>query len=45
MAEDTVYVANLAPGQSVTNDAFTINSDNYYELTKATFKVAGISKY
>jgi hypothetical protein len=45
MAEDTVYVANLAPGQSVTNDAFTINSDNYYELTKATFQVAGISKY
>jgi hypothetical protein len=45
VAEDTVYVANLAPGQSVTKDGFTTNSDDYYELTEATFKVAGISKY
>jgi hypothetical protein len=45
VAEDTVYVANLAPGQSVTKDVFTTNSDDYYELTEATFKVAGISKY
>jgi hypothetical protein len=45
IAEDTVYVANLAPGQSVTKETFTTNSDDYYELTKATFKVAGISKY
>jgi len=45
IAEDSVYVTNLAPGQSVTKDVFTINSDNYDELTKATFKVAGISKY
>jgi hypothetical protein len=45
IAEDTVYVANLAPGQSVTKDSFNTNSDDYYELTKATFKVAGISKY
>jgi hypothetical protein len=45
IAEDSVYVANLAPGQSVTKDVFTINSDDYYELTDATFKVAGVSKY
>lgn len=45
IAEDAVYVANLAPGQSVTKDVFTTSSDNYYELTEATFKVAGISKY
>jgi hypothetical protein len=45
IAEDTVYVANLAPSQSVTKDVFTTNSDDYYELTEATFKVAGISKY
>jgi hypothetical protein len=45
IAEDTFYATNLAPGQSVTKDVFTINSDDYYELTNATFKVAGISKY
>jgi hypothetical protein len=45
IAEDSVYVTNLAPDQSVTKDVFTINSDNYYELTKATFRVAGVSKY
>jgi hypothetical protein len=45
IAEDTFYATNLAPGQSVTKDVFTVNSDDYYELTKATFRVAGISKY
>lgn len=45
IAEESVYVANLAPGQSVTKDVFTANSDNYDELTQATFKVAGVSKY
>lgn len=45
IAEDTFYATNLAPGQSVTKDVFTTNTDDYYALTKATFRVAGISKY
>jgi hypothetical protein len=45
MAEDTFYVTNLAPGQSATKDVFTNSIDNYSELTDATFRVAGISKY
>jgi hypothetical protein len=45
IAEDSVYVANLAPGQSVTKDVFSSSTDNYSELTKATFRVAGVSKY
>jgi hypothetical protein len=45
IAEDSLYITNLAPGQSVTKDVFTINSDDYYELTKATFKVEAVSKY
>ena len=46
ITEDTVYVQNLAPGQSVTKDAFTFSDeDNYAKLTHATFNVAGVSKF
>jgi hypothetical protein len=46
IAEDTAYVANLAAGQSVTEDAFKLTGDDDYDkLTRATFKVAGVSKY
>jgi hypothetical protein len=45
IAEDTLYVSNLAPGESVTKDVFTTSVDDYTELTRATFRVAGVSKY
>lgn len=46
IAEDTAYVANLAAGQSVTEEAFKLTGDDDYDkLTRATFKVAGVSKY
>jgi hypothetical protein len=44
IAEDTAYIQNLGPGQSVTEEAFTL-SDDYYKLKGATFRVAGVSKY
>jgi hypothetical protein len=46
IAEDNLYIANLGAGQSVTDDAFKfVDDDDYYKLTRATFKVAGVSKY
>jgi hypothetical protein len=46
IAEDTVFVQNLGPGQSVTEEAFKLtDEDDYYKLTRATFRVAGVSKY
>lgn len=44
IGEDTAYVQNLAPGQSFSEDVFTLSGD-YYQLKDATFKVAGVSKY
>jgi hypothetical protein len=44
IAEDTAYIRNLGPGQSSTQEAFTL-SDDYYKLKGATFKVAGVTKY
>jgi hypothetical protein len=44
IGEDTAYIRSLAPGQSVTEEVFTL-SDDYYELKGATFKVASVSKY
>jgi hypothetical protein len=46
IAEDTVFVQNLGAGQSVTKEAFTLSDeDDYYKLTHATFRIAGVSKY
>lgn len=45
IAEDTAFVENLAPGQSVTEYAFKFTQDDYAKLTQATFKVAGVDKF
>jgi hypothetical protein len=47
IAEDNLYITNLGAGQSVTQDAFKFvdDDDYYYKLTRATFRVAGVSKY
>jgi hypothetical protein len=46
IAEDNLYITNLGAGQSVTQDAFKFVDDaDYYKLTRATFRVAGVSKY
>jgi hypothetical protein len=46
IADDSAYAADLGPGQSVTEDLFTLVSDGEYdELTTATFKVISVTKY
>jgi len=46
IAEDNLYITNLGAGQSVTKDAFKfVDDDDYRKLTRATFRVAGVSKY
>ncbi|WKG03622.1 FxLYD domain-containing protein [Mycolicibacterium sp. HK-90] len=44
IAEDTASVTSLSPGQSTSEDLFTI-SDNVDDLEAATFRVASVSKY
>ncbi|MGV0810682.1 hypothetical protein ABQF34_01850 [Mycolicibacterium boenickei] len=44
IAEDTASVTSLSPGQSTSEDLFTI-ADNVDDLEAATFRVASVSKY
>ncbi len=44
IAEDRASVTSLSPGQSTSDELFTI-SDNVDELEGATFRVASVSKY
>lgn len=46
IADDTLFVQNLGPGQSIDKDAFAfVPSTDYEKLKTATFRVASVSKY